>query len=154
MSSARLVDALQLLSQLLEYDPKKRITAAKAVVHPYFTSSPLSEKARLTSLHPSLIATNREGRVPPRKGGDKKDSASSNHHSEKHRSTAGSESTKKESKAAAHSSRPPDGSYFKETGDQRAPKRLKGSSAAAAPTRVFFLSFLSLVTLPPLPHLT
>jgi len=30
-------DGLNLLLQLLEFDPKKRISAAQAIAHPYFT---------------------------------------------------------------------------------------------------------------------
>ncbi len=43
---------IDLLSRLLTYDPSKRITAEKALAHPYFTESPLPKQPSMMPTFP------------------------------------------------------------------------------------------------------
>ncbi|KIP12597.1 hypothetical protein PHLGIDRAFT_98042 [Phlebiopsis gigantea 11061_1 CR5-6] len=54
---------LDLLSQLLTYDPEERITAAEALKHPYFSESPYPKHPDLFGSFPSAAAG--EKYVPP-----------------------------------------------------------------------------------------
>ncbi|KAJ1558223.1 Cyclin-dependent kinase 11B [Cladochytrium tenue] len=54
---------VNLLSRLLTYDPKKRMTASEALKHPYFTESPLPLDPQLFPTFPSKSAGERRRRL-------------------------------------------------------------------------------------------
>ncbi|KAH8100631.1 Pkinase-domain-containing protein [Cristinia sonorae] len=54
---------LDLLAQLLTYDPEMRITAEEAMQHPYFTESPLPKHPDLFGSFPSAAAGEKRGKV-------------------------------------------------------------------------------------------
>ncbi|TIB63136.1 hypothetical protein E3P77_03636 [Wallemia ichthyophaga] len=66
---------LDLMSKLLAYDPKKRISCADALEHPYFSESPLPKHPDLFSSFPSVAAGEQRvdysrSRSPGRERGD------------------------------------------------------------------------------------
>lgn len=54
---------LDLLTQLLAYDPEKRISAEAALKHPYFTESPLPKHSDLFASFPSIAAGEKSVRL-------------------------------------------------------------------------------------------
>lgn len=46
---------LDLLNQMLEYDPKRRITADEALKHPYFKESPLPKNKLMMPTFPATV---------------------------------------------------------------------------------------------------
>lgn len=59
-----------LLSRLLTYDPRKRITAKEALKHPWFNELPAPQKREMMPAFPSV---NKEDRIQQRMTGTKKE---------------------------------------------------------------------------------